>query len=188
MRKSYDDVGLLAASVAPGDIELGLALIWRQLEIGLGHALPGALIERIDETCIGEAALVSDAIAELGRGLQQRHVHRPAGIRAHEAGQRLWRRRQCRDLLLLGRIGVVADDEGKALRGLCGGATVRSAKMREIMKARRIPRPSREWTATPSPPSPFTLAQSFAAGAPSVRRGQASSSHRPMPIRAAVHK
>src|SRR4029079_16218448 len=90
---------------------------------------------------------------------------------------------QLRDVL----IGVVADDEGKTLCGLCGEATARSAEMREIMKARRIPRPSREWTATPSPPSPFTLAQSYAAGAPSARRGQASSSHRQMPLRAADH-
>src|SRR4029079_10695466 len=122
-----DDVGLLAAPVAPGDIELGLALIWRQLEIGLGHTLPGALIERIDEACVDEAALVTDAIAELGRGLRRRHGQRPAGIRAHEAGQRLWRL-QCRDLLLLRRQHALA----AAFFKLCQASRARRSLWRQI--------------------------------------------------------
>jgi hypothetical protein len=43
---------------------------------------------------------------------------------------------QLRDVL----IGVVADDEGDTVRGLCGRGHGEE-RQREIMKARRIPRP-----------------------------------------------
>jgi len=71
--------------------------------------------------------LVTDAIAELGRGLRQRHVHRPAGIRAHEAGQRLWRL-QCRDLLLLRRQHALA----AAFFKLCHASRARRSLWRQI--------------------------------------------------------
>src|SRR4029079_8955135 len=67
------------------------------------------------------------AIAELGCGLRQRHVHRPAGIRAHEAGQRLWRL-QCRDLLLLRRQHALA----AAFFKLCQASRARRSLWRQI--------------------------------------------------------
>src|SRR4029077_5752807 len=73
-----DDVGLLAALVAPGDVDRRLALVGGHLETGLRHARARAPIERAEQPRIGELAFVADAIAELGRSLWQRHIHHPA--------------------------------------------------------------------------------------------------------------
>jgi 56kDa selenium binding protein (SBP56) len=59
-----------------------------------------ALVEHVEEACVGEIALVADAVAELGRSFWQRHIHHPAAVRASEAGNRLRARRQCRNLPL----------------------------------------------------------------------------------------
>jgi len=73
----------------PASGRLYAAVVGRGLLGGSGPALGvagrrldagHALVERVEQTRIGELALIADAVAELGGGLGQRHIHHPAAV------------------------------------------------------------------------------------------------------------